>query len=140
MDKAQKQAVLDVLNSFDVQDSQGGEECYILVESNEENLSALEEAGISREKALSYGDEESFCIAALAFDMKIADAWDAKEGLRIYSEEDMLFPLQSDRENNWFIEYKFLEAVEERSPVPVSMEQIESVLVAACELLKRYQG
>lgn len=138
MDKTQKQAVLDVLNSFEVQDSQGGEECYILVESSEENLAALEAVGIAREKALSYGEDGTFCIAALAMDMQIADTWDAEKGLIMYSEEGMLFPLQPNREGRWFFEYKFLEEVSERSAV--AEEQAEAALIAACELLKKRQA
>ena len=140
MDKAQKQAVLDVLNSFEVQDSQGGEDCYILVESSEENLASLEAVGIDREKALSYGEDGTFCIAALAMDMQIADTWDAEKGLIMYSEEGMLFPLQPERSGGWFLQYEFLEEVSERSGTPVSMEQAQDVLIAACELLKKRQG
>lgn len=140
MDKTQKQAVLNVLNDMEWIDTQGGEEGWILVESSEENLQALEEVGISRELALGYGDEETFCVAALAFGEHLADVWDPEKGLIMYSEEGIIFPLQPDREGRWFIEHKFLEEVESKSATPVSLEQIESVLIAADELLKKRQG
>lgn len=136
MDKVQKQAVLDVLNSFEVQDSQGGEDCYILVESSEENLAALEAVGIDREKALSYGEDGTFCIAALAFDMGIADVWRAGEGLQMYSEEGMPYPLQPERDGGWFLQYKFLESVADRSAIPVSLEQVQDVLMSAVEIMR----
>jgi len=140
MDKEQKQAVLNVLNDLEWVDTQGGEEGWILVESSEENLQALEEVGISRELALGYGDEETFCVAALAFGEKIADVWDSEKGLIMYSEEGILFPLQPERSGGWFLQYEFLEEVAERSATPVSMEQAQDVLIAACELLKKRQG
>jgi len=140
MNREEKQAVLDVLNSFEVQDSQGGEECFILVESSEENLSALEKVGVPREVALGYGDEDMFCIAAVAFDLGVADVWRANEGLQMYSEDGVPFPLQPEREGQWFLEYKFLEEVVERSATPISMEQAQDALMSACELLKIRQG
>lgn len=62
-----KQAVLDVLNDLPVFESQGGEDPYILIELTDEAVSKLESAGISREMAERYGDDETFCILALAF-------------------------------------------------------------------------
>lgn len=70
-----KQKVLDVLNGLNVVEQYGGDDFSILVESSEGNFRKLEEVGISRELALSYGDEELFCIAALAFGEGYADVY-----------------------------------------------------------------
>ncbi|EGL15302.1 MULTISPECIES: hypothetical protein [unclassified Paenibacillus] len=68
-----KQVVLDVLNSLEVIERQGGEDPYILVANNEENLSKLVAVGIPLEKLACYGDEETFCILSLAFGERYAD-------------------------------------------------------------------
>lgn len=69
-----KQAVLDVLNNLEVIEQQGGEEAYIIVEINEENLAELAEVGITKEMVEGYGtDGEDFCILAYAFSENIAD-------------------------------------------------------------------
>ena len=68
-----KKRVLDVLNSLEVIDEYGGDDFAVIVESSEENFRKLEEVGVSREIALKFGDEESFCIAALAFSEGYAD-------------------------------------------------------------------
>lgn len=62
-----KQAVLDVLNSLEVVESQGGDDAYALVDVTDEMLEELAAVGISRETALKYGDDTSICILALAF-------------------------------------------------------------------------
>jgi hypothetical protein len=67
MNIIEKQKVLDVLNSLKVIESSGGEEAYALVENNEENRSFLNELGVTTETITGYGDEETFCILALAF-------------------------------------------------------------------------
>lgn len=70
-----KQRVLDILNSMEIVESNGGEEPYALVEVNDENIELLKEAGIPLETALKYGDEEHFCIVALAFSEGYANWW-----------------------------------------------------------------
>ncbi|MGG4449621.1 hypothetical protein [Brevibacillus porteri] len=62
-----RQAVLDVLNSLEVVDSEGGESAYILVENSEEVRQKLNAVGISDEVINQYGDDESFDVLALAF-------------------------------------------------------------------------
>nr|WP_162305343.1 hypothetical protein [Brevibacillus laterosporus] len=42
-----RQAVLDVLNSLEVVDMNGGEDAYILVDSSKENLKKLNEVGVT---------------------------------------------------------------------------------------------
>ncbi|MFF2528192.1 hypothetical protein ACFVS2_04675 [Brevibacillus sp. NPDC058079] len=55
-----RQAFLDILNSLQVVDSEGGESAYILVENNEEVLRKLNAVGIVDEVINQYGDDESF--------------------------------------------------------------------------------
>lgn len=76
MTLVEKQKILDCLNSMEVIEQSGGEEAYALVENNEENRKLLEEAGIPLEKALGYGDDETFCIFALAFNEGYANWYD----------------------------------------------------------------
>jgi hypothetical protein len=66
MNKVLRERALHFLNQMEVIESQGGEETYALVENNEESRYLLTEAGIPLETALKYGDEETFCIVALA--------------------------------------------------------------------------
>lgn len=62
-----KQAVLDVLNNLEKIEQQGGEDAYILVANNSENRAKLNAVGVSSNILGEYGDEETFCILALAF-------------------------------------------------------------------------
>lgn len=62
-----RQKVLDVLNSLEVIETNGGDEPYILVENNEKNRQLLKSVGISEETVWKYGDDETFCILALAW-------------------------------------------------------------------------
>lgn len=62
-----RQAVLDVLNSLEVVETNGGEDAYILVENSEEVRRKLNAVGIADEVINRYGDEESFDVLALAF-------------------------------------------------------------------------
>lgn len=74
MDKQiDKQAVLDVLNSLEIIEFQGGEESYALVENNPENRARLNAVGISDETIKLYGEEDTFCVLALAFGERYAD-------------------------------------------------------------------
>jgi len=68
-----RQAICDVLNSLEVIDRQGGEDAYILVANNEENRAKLAAVGVPTEKLTYYGDEDTFCILALAFGEGYAD-------------------------------------------------------------------
>jgi hypothetical protein len=70
-----KQSILDVLNSLEVIEQQGGEDCYILVANNEENRAKLNAVGVSNETILKHGDEETFCILALAFNEGYCDEY-----------------------------------------------------------------
>ncbi|EHS59419.1 hypothetical protein [Paenibacillus sp. Aloe-11] len=62
-----KQAILDVLNSLEVVDEQGGDDAYMLVDVTPEMLDKLAYVGVSKDTVVKYGDEESICILALAF-------------------------------------------------------------------------
>lgn len=73
MNKVEKQRVLDVLNSLEVIEQQGGEDAYMLVDNTEENRKRLNEVGVSDEIINGYGDENAFCILALAFGENYAD-------------------------------------------------------------------
>ena len=66
MNSIKRQTVLNCLNKMEVIESEGGDSAYALVENNEENRQHLKEAGISLETAIRYGDNETFCIIALA--------------------------------------------------------------------------
>ena len=70
-----RQAVLDVLNSLEVIEMEGGDSPYCLVAYNDENRSKLNAVGVSDEVMLKYGDVETFCIWALAFSEGYADEW-----------------------------------------------------------------
>lgn len=76
---AEKQRVLDVLNSLDVIEINGGDEAYILVENNKENHEILNEVGISSGVINKYGDKETFCALALAFSEGYADLYDGSK-------------------------------------------------------------
>lgn len=70
-----KQAVLDVLNSLEVIETNGGEDAYILVANSEENRMKLNAVGVTDETITRYGDDETFCILALAFNEGYADEY-----------------------------------------------------------------
>lgn len=72
-DNVNRQAILDVLNSLEVIEQQGGEDCYMLVANNDENRAKLNAVGVPSEKMARYGDEDTFCIVALAFGERYAD-------------------------------------------------------------------
>lgn len=86
MNAIEKQRVLDVLNSLEVLDQLGGEDAYILVDSNEETLKKLNDVGVSRETIYKYGDENGFCILALAFNENYATGIENEK--LIYQEDD----------------------------------------------------
>lgn len=67
-----KQAILDVLNSLPVIDSNGGDDAYILVANTQEVRERLAAAGVvsaanDPDVLGRYGDEDEFCILAFAF-------------------------------------------------------------------------
>lgn len=102
MIKMSRQAVLDVLNNLPVFESQGGEDCYILVEFTDEIVNRLESVGISKEKAERYGDKETFCILALAFSEGYANNF--VNGKLDFEYETYL--LKSSYGNEYFDTYK----------------------------------
>lgn len=71
----QKQAVLDVLNSLEVVDADEG---YILVESTVENIQKLNAVGVTDEEIHEAGDDDTFCILAVAFNGRYADGYNGK--------------------------------------------------------------
>jgi hypothetical protein len=73
MSEINKQAVLDVLNNLEVIEQQGGDESYILVDNNQENRDKLFRVGITEDQINQFGDDNSFCILALAFNYHLAD-------------------------------------------------------------------
>lgn len=71
-----KQAILDVLNSMDVIEMNGGDDAYILVANDEENRKKLNAVGVSDDTIIRYGDEKTCCILALACSEGYADDYD----------------------------------------------------------------
>ncbi len=67
---------MDALNELEVFESTGGEEAYALVYKTEEVIEDLHDVGISKETIDKYGDEETFCILALAFSEGFANWYD----------------------------------------------------------------
>lgn len=82
MTVVEKQKVLDVLNSLEVIEQSGGEDAYILVANNEDNLKKLNDLGVQADVINKYGDDETFCIIALAFSEKYAN--DFENGKLVY--------------------------------------------------------
>jgi len=78
-----RQNILDVLNSLEVVETNGGDEPYMIVENNEANRAKLNAVGVSDEIISKYADEEHFCILALAFGEGYAD--DFVNGKFVYS-------------------------------------------------------
>jgi len=87
-----KQAVLDVLNSLDVIEQQGGEDCYILVANSEENRSKLNAVGISDETIRKYGDHETFCILSLAYGERYCDEYQNDKLIALKTHELKTWP------------------------------------------------
>ncbi|WP_121639521.1 hypothetical protein [Virgibacillus sp. Bac330] len=85
----ERQKVLNVLNKLEVIETNGGDSAYMLVENNEENQELLKEAGIPLETALKYGDEETFCILALAYCEGYADLYDGNKLLAFEEKFEM---------------------------------------------------
>lgn len=79
-----RKKVLDVLNSLKVVEFNGGDEPYILVENSSSNREKLNAVGVSNEVIDKYGDEETFCILALAFSEGYAN--DYLDGKLVYKD------------------------------------------------------
>jgi hypothetical protein len=71
-----KQAILDVLNSLEVVEQNGGDEAYILVNNNPENRAELIAVGVAADTIERYGEDDTFCILAMAFNEKYADEYE----------------------------------------------------------------
>ncbi|MCR6108651.1 hypothetical protein HXA34_20360 [Salipaludibacillus agaradhaerens] len=79
LNSLEKANVLEVLNDLEVIETNGGEEAYVLVENNADNHKRLNDVGISSETINKYGDEDTFCILALAFSEGYCDFYDDGE-------------------------------------------------------------
>jgi hypothetical protein len=77
MNLFEKQRVLDVLNSLEWIETNGGDEAYILVENSEENHKQLNAVGITSETINQYADEETFCALSLAFGEGFCDIYES---------------------------------------------------------------
>ncbi|UED78093.1 hypothetical protein [Brevibacillus sp. DP1.3A] len=71
-----RQAILDVLNSLKVVDMNGGDDAYLLVDNSEEVRQKLNAVGVTEDVIQRYGDDDSFCVLALAFGEKYADGYE----------------------------------------------------------------
>ena len=70
-----RQSILDVLNSLEVVEQDGGDNAYILVENSIENRAELNAVGVTDEQILGAGNDETFCILALAWNEGYADGY-----------------------------------------------------------------
>ncbi|MCM3141688.1 hypothetical protein [Brevibacillus sp. MER 51] len=71
-----RQAILDVLNSLEVVETNGGDSPYILVENNEDVRMKLNAVGVTDEVINQYGDDDSFDVLALGCAEGYADYWE----------------------------------------------------------------
>lgn len=71
-----RQAILDVLNSLEVVEQNGGDEAYILVDVTPEMVNELAEVGVTQDTIHKYGDAETTCILAMAFCEGYANGFD----------------------------------------------------------------
>ncbi|MEC0089362.1 hypothetical protein [Paenibacillus macquariensis] len=67
--------ILDVLNSLEVVEQEGGDSAYILVENTPETRAKLNAVGVTDEQIMAFGDEETFCILSLACHEGYADGY-----------------------------------------------------------------
>lgn len=86
LNELNRKRIVDVLNSLEVIEQSGGEDCYILVKNSVENRKRLNDVGVPSVVIDRYGDVDTFCILALAFGEGLADYW--MGGLRVYDEID----------------------------------------------------
>lgn len=68
-----KKEILDVLNAEEVLEMQRGDDSYVLVSKTPELLGKLNELGVSTVTINKYGDDDTFCILAFAFNEGYAD-------------------------------------------------------------------
>lgn len=101
MNTEAKKKVLDVLNNLEVVEE--GSEGYILVENSSEVHEKLNALGVSSETINQYGDDETFCIIALAFTEDLAT--DFIEGQLVYNHTDSVLRdvgiERSEQDKNW---------------------------------------
>lgn len=134
MNTETKKQVLDVLNNLEIVEE--GSEGYILVENSPEVHEKLNALGVSSETINKYGDDETFCIIALAFTEKYANeflngklVWLSQ--LRFAKEDKTL------SDGGWILDYEFLKGIHEKinflsdETLHTDMENIEAVLLVA---------
>ncbi|HEY8444690.1 MAG TPA: hypothetical protein VIK94_01025 [Bacilli bacterium] len=97
MNEINAQKVLDVLNNLEVIEANGGDDPYLLVENNKKNRNKLNEVGINNETINLYGDDETFCILALAFNEGYADWYFNRKFFK--SQNDIEIYVDNEREN-----------------------------------------
>ena len=90
MQSIDKKAILDVLNSLEVIEQEGGESAYLLVKNNVENHKKLNAVGVPSKTINNYGDEETFCILALALSEGYADHYNAFKGGLVLEPENRI--------------------------------------------------
>ncbi|WP_337982817.1 MazG nucleotide pyrophosphohydrolase domain-containing protein [Lysinibacillus sp. C5.1] len=90
MQSIDKQAILDVLNSLEVIEQEGGESAYLLVKNNVENHKKLNAVGVPSKTINNYGDKETFCILALALSEGYADHYNAFKGGLVLEPENRI--------------------------------------------------
>ena len=104
MQTIDKQAILDVLNSLEVIEQNGGESAYLLVENNVENHKKLNAVGVPSKTINNYGDDETFCILALALSEGYADHYNVFKGglvLEPESHKETETRLENHFEEQW---------------------------------------
>ncbi|MFS0883262.1 hypothetical protein [Metabacillus niabensis] len=88
MNVVDRKRVIDVLNSLEVIESNGGDQAYLLVENSEKNRGLLNNVGITNEIINKYGDKETFCILSLGIREGFCDLY--FDGKLIYFDESIV--------------------------------------------------
>ncbi len=142
-DKERAQSILDALNGMEVVESQGGEDAYMLVDNSVENRAKLNAFGITDEKINGYGDENTFCILALAFDMGFADGINTDGKLfRATDKERAQIIIESDGNDEYYPTYAvsvsqaYLRALDEIERVQANIAEMTDDL--HCEIEKSF--
>lgn len=107
---------LELLNSLEIIESDGGEMPYVLVENSEENREILEKIGC---KPLA--DEEHIDIFSIAFDLELADWFTGEKFIKLDGTEDYdhviaflnIVPQEYKKENNTNFYKKYMKMAEE---------------------------
>lgn len=94
MSEQNKIEILNVLNSLEIIDQNGGDDAYMLVANTPETRERLSQLGVSSETIRNYGDDETFCILALAFGEGYAT--DYKSGVGLIYEEKKIDEIKED--------------------------------------------